>query len=240
MNAPSRITPLLLVGGLGTRLRSVVPNLPKVLASVGGKPFLGWILEKLIEAQFSDAILCTGYRSEAVEEEFGRRYHSLKLDYSKEASPLGTGGALRLAAPRVKTEFALVLNGDSFCDTQIASFCEAHLQSGAHASLILSHVSDTSRFGRVDCDSKGAVTALTEKTGQVEPGWINAGIYLLPNSWLLEIPCGRQVSLEREMFPEWLKFGLQGVKDSGLFIDIGTPQSFAKGQAFFGGLSKEN
>ena len=235
--APPRISTLLLVGGLGTRLRSVAPDLPKALVPVAGRPFLEWILEKLLGARFNQSVLCTGYRSELIEKHFGDHFHALKLIYSRESRPLGTAGALRLAAPRLEGEFVLVLNGDSFCDVEISAFCEAHLKSGAQASMALVHVPDTSRFGRVDCSPGGRVVSLNEKTGVVEPGWINAGIYLLPKSWLLEIPSDQEVSLEREIFPLWLSHGIRGVKEFARFLDIGTPESLAEGEVFFASLN---
>ena len=191
MKALPRISPLLLVGGLGTRLRSVASGLPKALVPVAGKPFLEWILEKLIGSGFNESILCTGYQSELIEKRFGDRFGSLNLIYSTEPRPLGTAGALRLAAPLLNSEFALVLNGDSFCDVDLSAFCEDHLNSGEDASMSLVHVPNTARFGTVACSSEGKVVSLNEKTGVSEPGWINAGIYLLPKSWLLEIPSDR-------------------------------------------------
>ena len=232
MRIPPEISPVVLAGGLGTRLRPVVADRPKALVSVAGRPFLAWILEKFLTAGFQEALLCTGYKSDLIEAEFGTHFHSLRLRYSMEVSPLGTGGALRLGASLLSSEFALVVNGDSYLEADLSAFCLAHLERRAAASMLLVHVPDASRFGLVSCDASGRVGMFQEKTGTPEPGWINAGVYILPVAWLLEIPEGRPISLEREMFPGWLPRGIHGVRKNGRFVDIGTPESLLDGDAF--------
>src|SRR5437899_2628493 len=105
----------ILVGGLGTRLRGIVADRPKVLAEVRGRPFLAYLLDQLVASGFQDVVLCTGYRSEQVKEVFGDGYGPLRIVYSEETVPLGTAGALRLALPLLQSETILVMNGDSFC-----------------------------------------------------------------------------------------------------------------------------
>src|SRR5690349_11866919 len=107
-------TALILAGGLGTRLRSVVADVPKVLAPVHGRPFLACLLDQLADAGLTHAVLCTGYRADLVAAAFGTKYRNLTLDYSEETEPLGTGGALRLAIDRARSQTVLAMNGDSF------------------------------------------------------------------------------------------------------------------------------
>src|SRR5262249_48858923 len=124
--SPSDITVAILAGGLGTRLRSVVSDRPKVLAPVAGRPFLAWWLDTLDPQGFGDVILCTGYRAEQVEATFGESFRNLSLRYSVEDMPLGTGGAVHKALPFVRSHELLVLNGDSFCHQDLRPFLRQH------------------------------------------------------------------------------------------------------------------
>lgn len=229
----------ILAGGLGTRLRSVVADRPKVLAQVGNQPFLTRLLDRLVQAGVDSVILCTGYLGEQVKETLGETYQTLQLFYSQELSPLGTAGALRLALPQVTADTLLVMNGDSYCTAKLEEFYHWHREKKSQASLLLTQVSDTRRYGRVDFDSDGRILKLVEKSTGETPldGWINAGIYLFERTLLSTIPSGRIVSLEQEMFPQWIAQGLYGYCSSSRFLDIGTPESYATVEAF---LSQES
>jgi NDP-sugar pyrophosphorylase family protein len=227
-------TAAILAGGLGTRLRGVVADRPKVLAEVRGRPFLAFLLDQLRAAGVGRAVLCTGYRGEQVRAAFGDRHGSLDLAYSQEPLPLGTGGALRRALPLLPSDPILVLNGDSFCDADLEGFWNWHLSQRAAASLLLVRVPDTARYGRVQVQEDGRVLRFEEKADAGGPGWINAGIYLLRRSLVLEVPQGCTVSLERELFPAWIGRGLCGHASAGRFLDIGTPESYALAEQFFG------
>jgi len=223
----------LLCGGLGTRLRGVIADRPKVLAPVAGKPFLAWVLDRLATQGFKRVILCTGFLAEQIEAEFGAEYKELDLEYSLEPSVLGTGGALRHALPLIESPSTLIMNGDSYCHVDLVQFCLGHDHSHALASMVLVNVDDSGRFGSVKQDGAGRVLAFQEKTASAVPGWINAGIYLINRSLLHEIPAGKISSLERDYFPPWINRGLRGFTTEGPFIDIGTPESYASAEAFF-------
>ena len=117
---------MILAGGFGTRLRSVVSDRPKVLAEVGGRPFLEYLLDQLVAEDVKSVVLCTGYLGEQVQRRLGTHYRTLALQYSREPQPLGTGGALRLALPMLDTDPVLVMNGDSYCDTRLDAFANWH------------------------------------------------------------------------------------------------------------------
>lgn len=228
------ITPVILAGGLGTRLRTHVADKPKVLASVDGRPFLEYVLEQLISFGMKEAVLCIGYMGSQVKEHFGESYKGLSLHYSEEQTLLGTGGALRFALPLVKTETLLVLNGDSICNTDLMAFYVAHAMSDAKASILVAEVPDTKRFGRVDLDLQGRIERFEEKGATAGSGLINAGIYLISRPLIEKIPRGRPVSLERDIFPQWIGDEFYGHKGEVKgFIDIGTPSSFQEAQTFF-------
>lgn len=225
-------TAAILVGGLGTRLRSVVSDRPKPLANVDGRPFLAWQLEWLAAVGVRRVVLCCGFQGELVQRSLGDRFGPLELVYSQEPKPLGTAGALRLAASLVLDATLLALNGDSFCPANLAAFARMHVHSHLPASLLLARVEDVSRYGAVSFDPTGRLTQFEEKGATTGAGWINAGAYLFEMALLQEIPTGRSVSLEREMFPAWLPRGLYGHCTEAPFLDIGTPESYAQASEF--------
>jgi NDP-sugar pyrophosphorylase family protein len=228
------VTAVILAGGLGTRLRSAVADRPKVLAEVLGRPFLAFLLDQLQAAGVRRVVLCTGYRGEQVEAAFGTSYGTLQLLHAQEPVPLGTGGALRRALPVFRSDPVLVMNGDSFCDAALQDLWSGHLSRGAAATLLLSQVPDTTRYGRVQIQDDGRVVRFDEKASAGGPGWINAGIYVLSSALMRQIPQDRPVSLEREIFPAWIGRGLYGYRSQSRFLDNGTPESYAAAEEFFG------
>ncbi len=233
MVALNTIDAAVLAGGLGTRLHSVVRDRPKALAPIIGRPFITYLLDLLSEAGLEHVILCTGFLGDQIEETVGDRYGELWVEYSREHKPLGTGGALEYALPFIETDDVLVVNGDSYCGADLRALAEFHRARGARATVLLTEVEDTSRYGRVRVEEDGRVVGFDEKDGLSGAGWINAGVYLIERELLKAIPSGRQVSLEREIFPQWIGRGFYGWKGAGRFLDIGTKESFAEAQQFF-------
>jgi NDP-sugar pyrophosphorylase family protein len=223
----------ILAGGLGTRLRRAVADRPKVLAPVAGRPFLCYLLDLLSRWAIREVVLLTGHRAAQVQAALGEAYEGMRLVYSVEDTPLGTAGALRLALPLLPAANVLLLNGDSFCEFDLASLCRHHDEKGAGASLALCEVADTTRFGRVQLDGHGRVVRFEEKGGGGR-GWINAGVYLLRRELVAAMAAGRPLSLERDVLPGWVDSRqVWGQRTSGRFLDIGTPQSYAQAEAFF-------
>jgi NDP-sugar pyrophosphorylase family protein len=237
MGAPGagapRVEAAILAGGLGTRLAACVADRPKVLADVRGRPFLTYLLDQLAASGVERAVLCTGYRGDMVEAALGARRGALELAYSREREALGTGGALRLALGELRSKTVLVLNGDSFVEADLRELCAVHGAGGALGTLLLTEVEDAGRYGRVELDGAGRISAFREKSAGGR-GWINAGVYALERELLERIPAGRKLSLERDILPGWVPLGLRGHVTRGRFIDIGTPESYAAAQRFFG------
>jgi len=229
----SKATAAILAGGFGTRLQHVVGDRPKVLAEVRGRPFLSYLLDQLGTYGVRSVVLCTGYLGEQVQAIFGDSYNCLRLIYSHESSPLGTAGALRLAFPLLESDSILVMNGDSFYDVNLNSFWTWHCELGAKATILLTRMSDTNRFGRVHVNADGVAYTFEEKTDKNGPGWINTGIYLFTRPLLQTIPVGCAVSLEKDMFPAWSSQGLYGYRSEGRFLDIGTPEAYKAAEQFF-------
>lgn len=224
---------VILAGGIGSRLRSVVADRPKVLAAVNGRPFITYLLDQLADAGVASVVISTGYMADKVEAELGPAFRNVRLAYSRECDPLGTGGGLRLALDSTRAATLLVLNGDSYCAADIKALLEFHAAKRATATLTLARVADSSRFGRVETDVTDSVCSFVEKGGPQGPGWINAGIYCLNREVIEEIPTGRPVSLEREVFPKLIGNSLYGFQSDGRFLDIGTPESYAAAERFF-------
>lgn len=223
---PDDLTALVLVGGLGTRLRSVVSDVPKPLAPVRGRPFLAYLLALLRSQGVRDVVLCAGYRAELLEERLGDgSAFGLSLRYSVETEALGTAGALRNALDLVRTEPALVLNGDSFVAVDIAALLRFHRERSALASILLARVERSDRFGTIEFDeADGTVRAFREKAPGA--GWVNAGVYVVQRRLLEAIPPGEKVSLEVDVFPRHVGRGLFALPSDAPLLDIGTPESY--------------
>lgn len=227
------VTAVILAGGVGSRLRSAVSDRPKGLAEVDGRPFLAFVLEQLARAGVQRVVLCTGHLGMQIRAAFGTDFRGMRVSYSHEEAPLGTGGALRLAVDAVGDRTLLVLNGDSFCEVDLEAARRDFERCGRNPTLVLSWQADTTRYGRVECDAAMRITAFEEKGARGGAGWINAGIYFVDRPLVEAIPTGRPVSLERDVFPEWISRVLRGFPTQGRFLDIGTPESYAQAVDFF-------
>lgn len=226
MQGIAGVTAAILAGGLGTRLRPVVADRPKVLAEIRGRPFLSYLLDRLDGAGIRVVVLCIGYLGDQVRARFGDSYRSLRLIYSQELSPLGTAGALRLALPLFNSDVVLIMNGDSVCTVDLRAVWAWHCVRNAEATMVLTHMSDSQGFGRVHLAADGRVLSFEEKGERGGAGWINAGIYLVARRLLETIPATGLVSLERDMFPAWTGQRFYGYQSGGPFLDIGTPEAY--------------
>ena len=222
---------ILLCGGMGTRLRSVVSDRPKPMADICGKPFLHYLLEMLRDKGITEVIFALGYMGEMIEEYFqdGSAF-GLKIAYSYEEEPLGTGGAIRNALPKILEEEVLVLNADTYFPMDYQGLLRFHQENDGDFSLATRAVPDISRYGAVRRDAAGRILAWNEKLedgGQPLAGEINGGIYVMKKSLIAEIPEGKQ-SLEQDCVPKWLSEGKRifGLPFDGYFMDIGIPKDY--------------
>lgn len=222
---------ILLCGGMGTRLRSVVSDRPKPMADICGKPFLQYLLEMLRDKGITEVIFALGYMGEMIEEYFqdGSAF-GLKIAYSYEEEPLGTGGAIRNALPKILEEEVLVLNADTYFPMDYQGLYRFHQENDGDFSLATRAVPDISRYGAVRRDAAGRILAWNEKLiegTQPLSGEINGGIYVMKKSLIAEIPEGKQ-SLEQDCIPKWLSEGKRifGLPFEGYFMDIGIPKDY--------------
>ncbi len=236
MTGLQNCTSVILAGGLGTRLQSVVADRPKVLAEINGRPYLAYLLDQLAEARIRRVVLCTGYKGDMVKACFGYTYGSLQLTYSQETQPLGTAGALKLAAQFFDSDPVLVMNGDSYCQLDFKAAYAFHLRKSAQATMVLATVPDVERYGQVNTNDPGWIVAFEEKGAKTGPGWINAGIYFLSPTLITNLPANKPLSIERDLFPTLTDGALLAYRSSGKFIDIGTPASFQNAAQFLAAI----
>lgn len=220
---------ILLAGGLGTRLQSVVNDRPKPMALIQEKPFMEYVIHELGKHGITDIIFAVGYKGSMVEEYFkdGSDFN-INVSYAYEEELLGTAGAIKNAGKLVAEDRFFVLNADTFYQIDYSRIMKLHEEKDLDMALVLRKVPDVSRYGEAVLENH-MLTAFNEKTTDSRPGTINGGIYLMKRELLDDIPEGK-VSLENDMIPKWLKEKkrLGGIVNDGYFIDIGVPEDYFK------------
>ena len=225
---------IVLAGGFGTRLREVVPDLPKPMAPIAGRPFLEILLSTLARKGFTRVVLSLGFMAEKIIAHFGESYAGMHLVYEVELRPLGTGGAIRAALTRCEFDHVFIFNGDTYLDLEVDEL-ESLWQARHHPVIVVRKVPDTARFGRVEM-SDGRINTFLEK-GMSGAGLINAGCYVLPKDVLNNFSVGQPFSLETEFFIKYLqRIRFDGFVTHGQFIDIGVPDDYVFAQTALAGL----
>lgn len=223
---------IILAGGLGTRLRSVINDLPKPMAPVNGKPFLHYIFQYLIKQRVGEAVLSVGYKHESIKEFFGTEYLGIKIQYSVEEEPLGTGGGIKQAFQLVG-DCAFVLNGDTFFDVDLNALQQFYFETNSDISLSLKPLKDFDRYGTVELDENLRITKFIEKQFLSE-GLINGGVYFFSKVLFDKVETPQKFSFEKDVLEKYtstLKF--TGKAFDGYFIDIGIPEDYQKAQHDF-------
>lgn len=222
---------IILAGGLGTRLRGVVSNVPKPLAPVAGRPFLAWQLDYLISSGVSRFILSVGFRADLIEAYFGKAYRDREIVYAIESAPLGTGGAMQRALSFARSERVFAFNGDSLCDVDLVVLRRLTQSRQGAIGMYIKHVDDAGRFGVIKFDEvTHEVLGFAEKSTPV-PGWINAGVYDLPRDVLEHACIELPFSFEREILQTFPSSRLLAQPAGAFFIDIGVPDDYKRAQA---------
>ncbi|NTU58005.1 MAG: NTP transferase domain-containing protein [Chlorobiaceae bacterium] len=224
---------IVLAGGMGRRLRQVVPDLPKPMAPVAGRPFLEILLDSLIRKGITRIILSLGFMADKIMDRFGDSYRDIELRYVVENTPLGTGGAVRLAMTQSVQDHVFVFNGDTYLDLEDEEL-ERHWALHRNPVIVGREVPDTARYGRL-ITSGGRVIGFTEK-GVSGSGLINAGCYILNRGQLDTFPLDVPFSLETDFFPSAVQEQRVDLfVTRGHFIDIGIPEDFARAQTELAG-----
>lgn len=219
---------IILAGGLGTRLRSVVNEVPKPLAPIKNIPYLAHMLNVLYQKGLREFVLSVGYKSEHFEAFIAHQQAILtdiSLELVVESEPLGTGGALKYCFTEHPDNEYLIFNGDSFCDFSLEGLMQTARARGA--AMIIARVENISRYGEVSVKADGRVETFHEKQPVERAGWINAGMYYLPGDIFQGYEGGNKFSFEEVIMPQLLAKGLYTVQATGPFIDIGVPADYA-------------
>jgi len=223
---------VILAGGFATRLRPLSCTRPKLLFPICNRPLLDWTLERLAKSGVKQVVLAVNYMSEAFIQRYGNSTRGMRLFHSKEEEPLGTGGPIKNAEGLIGHEEPfLALNGDILTDFNYSELMKKHIEKGATATIALYRVEDPSRYGVAELTKENCVVRFVEKPPREEApsNLANAGIYVLDPEIFDYIPSGRQVSIEREVFPKLADEGkLYGHDFEGLWIDIGKPEGYLK------------
>jgi mannose-1-phosphate guanylyltransferase len=229
---------LVIAGGLGTRIASALGDTPKLLAPIGGRPYLVYLLDWLGRFGAKRVVLGLGHRAKAVVDFLDRNkssFDDLTVVTVTEPEPLGTAGAIRFARPNLLTDPVLVMNGDSFADADLCAFVAHHRRVRAKATLLCVEVDDASRYGRVELDEVGRIRGFIEKDPNFHgKSAVSAGIYLFSAALLDEIAAGCATSLEHDVFGKAPSDSLDAFAGRFTFIDIGTPESFKLAERVFG------
>ncbi len=222
---------IILAGGFGTRLRSMVSDVPKPMAPVAGRPFLTYVLDRLGRQGYSHVVLATGYLHEKVEEFFKNDYQGITVDYARELSPLGTGGAMINALQHCHEEYVTVLNGDTLFDINHERLCRFAEEKESPLAIVLRQVEDAGRYGSVEIDNEGRITAFKEKNAEAGSGLINGGIYRVKRSLFDGYTVGKQFSFEKELMQQrYRDERYYAYADGAYFIDIGIPEDYSRAQ----------
>ena len=215
---------IILAGGFGKRLKSKIKDIPKPMAPVNNRPFLVYIMEKLLNYGFDHIILSIGYKGEVISEYFGDNYRGINISYVHENFPLGTGGAIKIALTKSKKDHLFIINGDTYFDIdflKIERFWKLHNKP----IIITTNVSDSSRYGALTVDEK-YVTSFQEKGSNLS-GIINSGYYLFPVNLFDNFKLNKSFSLEEEFLKKYIKTEkIMFFSEDGLFIDIGIPEDY--------------
>lgn len=229
---------IILAGGFGTRLQTVVSDVPKPMAPVINEPFLNYVFDYLKHYHIEHVVLSTGYLADKISEYYKNEFQGIKISYTKEETPLGTGGGIRLAMEKCHTQHVLVLNGDSFFDVNLKQYYNQHISFHSDCSLALRKVDNAARYGTIKLED-GFIKAFKEKDSIEKEGLINGGVYIIDRELFLnKTEVLKPFSIEKDFFETRInELNLMGFEYEGYFIDIGIPEDYKKAQDDFKGFT---
>jgi D-glycero-alpha-D-manno-heptose 1-phosphate guanylyltransferase len=220
---------IILAGGLGTRLREAVPDLPKCMAPVAGKPFLFYVINQLRSQGIERFIFALGFRHEAIEKYLQESFPTLSYTTVIELEPLGTGGAILLAAEAATDRHVVVTNGDTLFRADFQEAIKHHFEVESKCTLMLKPMQQIDRYGVVEKDHQHRIVAFHEKQ-YYESANINGGLYILDLDYFKENAVGQKFSFEKDFLEKFVGSSLYGIEKDAYFIDIGIPIDFQKAQ----------
>jgi D-glycero-alpha-D-manno-heptose 1-phosphate guanylyltransferase len=217
---------IILAGGMGTRLRTVVSDVPKPMAPINGRPFLQYIFEWISNYEVDRAILSVGYKAPVISEYFGNKFKNIHLEYCVEEHPLGTGGAIKLSLRQTGGDNILVVNADTYFPIDISRFIDFHVSGNAMLSIALKKMEEFDRYGTVELSNGDCISTFKEKE-YCEQGLINGGIYLINKAFINSLSLPEVFSFEKEVLEKCTNTGyLKGALFNDPFVDIGVPEDY--------------
>jgi len=220
---------IILAGGKGTRLQSVISNLPKPMADINGRPFLSYLLRFLSTKGVRKVVLSVGYKHEVITSYFSNRFENMTIRYAIENEPLGTGGALVESLKHVTEKTVFLLNGDSFFNVDVKRLYKYHRSHEFDVTLALKEMHNFDRYGTVIIENN-KVISFEEKVYK-SSGYINGGVYVLQSSFLADFPHSETFSFETEILQRYIhQLSVGAFVDNGYFIDIGIPEDYVRAQ----------
>jgi len=216
---------VILAGGLGTRLREVISDCPKPMALINNRPFLEYLFDFLVDSGITDVVLSVGYKNEIISQHFNNRYRSLKIRYSVEDKPLGTGGAVKKALAEIESKSVLVLNGDTIFRINLINFYKQYVDKSANVMIAIKKLDNSSRYGTVNIDKHSRITGFLEKSNHNNSGLINGGIYIINKSFFQNNSPEGKFSIEKDFFEKLHHTdNIFGFISNEYFLDIGIPK----------------
>jgi len=226
-----------LAGGFGTRLQSVVKDVPKPMADINGKPFLHYLILFYKKQGIKHVVLSVGYLHEVVQDYFGNSYQGVKISYAIEDSPLGTGGAIKKSLKLTQSNEVFVVNGDTMFAVNLKEIATFHFKNNSDFTLVAREVEDVSRYGNVVLGGNKRILGFFEKNDKSGKGYINGGVYLINKSYLNHFSFPEKFSIEKDFFEKYYQEGsFYGKPCHNYFIDIGIPEDYLKAQKEFASL----
>lgn len=221
---------IVLAGGAGTRLKSVVHDVPKPMAPVAGKPFLDYILSWCLSQNVSRVIISAGYMHNVIIDNYGGKWGSMTIDYAVEDTPLGTGGGIKLALGKASQKDVFVINGDTWFPVSLGEMKKFHQEKESACTIAVAYVNDVSRYGTVKYDDSMLINAFIEK-GLGDSHYINGGIYCLNRKFFFENTDSTVFSFEKEFLEKLVnKNGFYAYPSGEHFIDIGVPDDYFRAE----------
>jgi D-glycero-alpha-D-manno-heptose 1-phosphate guanylyltransferase len=229
---------IILAGGKGTRLNSVLPDIPKPMAPINGKPFLDILLFQLNTCPTIERVIfAVGYKSDIIMDRYKNPLaYNFKILFSNEKVPLGTGGAIKKALSLTDKDSVLVLNGDSYVEVDIDKLINYHISNHASITIVLKEISGANRYGSVSINDQNKILSFEEKKNTNSIGLINAGVYLINQNLFDSIEKDYEISFERQVLPDLVRGNAYGYITSGKFIDIGIPETYKAAQDYLTGI----
>ena len=222
---------IVLAGGLGSRLRSVISDLPKPMAPVHDRPFLSYILDFLKESGVKKVVLAVGYKAKTIQDYFQNDYKGISISYSLEEEPLGTGGAILKALNQTQNPTVLIINGDTFFKISLQELYQFHSERNAHLTLAARQVENSDRYGSLVLGSGARITGFNEKSLSSNSP-INGGIYLIDKKFLESLDLPEKFSFEKDLLEKHFQTcEFYGKVEDAPFIDIGIPEDYAFAQS---------